>query len=190
MKTQHLKRSIDSHPLSISLESTRVLSKDLNEIVGVVLGAAETPQALHVRAAYEHDSEGSYRIRATVLGEHGVDGKTYYFTIVRKENTYQMQSANACFEMQTRGAQQSAGGASESGLSVSHLVAAPMPGRVVSVNVEVGSPVEHGQTLVVLEAMKMENEIQARMAGVVESIHVNPGQGVELGVLLVTLKPA
>ena len=61
------------------------------------------------------------------------------------------------------------------------LVTAYMPGRVVSVAVAAGDAVERGQPLVVLEAMKMQNEIQADRAGTVVKIHVAPGQAVEGG---------
>ncbi len=60
-------------------------------------------------------------------------------------------------------------------------VAALMPGRVVTVLAREGEPVAAGQGIVVLEAMKMENEIQAESAGVVRKIFVSPGQAVEGG---------
>ena len=69
-------------------------------------------------------------------------------------------------------------------------VKAPMPGLVVKVLVEPGATVAAGQGLVVLEAMKMENEIKATMAAVVESVAVKPGQAVEKGAALVVLKKA
>jgi pyruvate carboxylase subunit B len=68
-------------------------------------------------------------------------------------------------------------------------VKAPMPGLVVKVLVETGSVVIPGQGLVVLEAMKMENEIKATAPGVVESVTVKAGQAVEKGAGLVVLKP-
>ncbi len=60
-------------------------------------------------------------------------------------------------------------------------VTAYMPGRVVAVLAAAGDEVTHGQGVVVLEAMKMENEIQAESSGVVLAIHVVPGQAVEAG---------
>ncbi|MCZ6726040.1 MAG: biotin/lipoyl-binding protein [Acidobacteria bacterium] len=69
----------------------------------------------------------------------------------------------------------------ELGGSGTQVVEAYMPGRVVSVLVEEGSEVALGQGVVVLEAMKMENEIQAERAGVVTRVHVEPGQAVEAG---------
>jgi biotin carboxyl carrier protein len=66
-------------------------------------------------------------------------------------------------------------------------VRAPMPGLVVRVAVVVGQRVEAGAALVVVEAMKMENELRAPRSGVVETVHVAPGDTVEKAAPLVTL---
>ena len=66
-------------------------------------------------------------------------------------------------------------------------VTAPMPGNILDVKVSVGQMVAAGQTLVVLEAMKMENEIQAPVDGTVASINVTKGATVESGSVLVVL---
>lgn len=58
---------------------------------------------------------------------------------------------------------------------------APIPGKVVKVHVKVDDEVEAGQPLVVLEAMKMENELTAEQAGRVTAVHVEPGQTVSAG---------
>jgi len=68
-------------------------------------------------------------------------------------------------------------------------VKAPMPGMVVRVMVEPGQTVAAGMGLVVLEAMKMENELKAPSAGVVAGVAAKPGQAVEKGQVLVTLTP-
>jgi biotin carboxyl carrier protein len=60
-------------------------------------------------------------------------------------------------------------------------VSAYMPGRVVAILAEEGQPVTAGQGVVVLEAMKMQNEIQAEHDGTITKIHVQPGQAVEGG---------
>ena len=62
---------------------------------------------------------------------------------------------------------------------------APMPGLVLRVPVEPGQEVKAGTGLVVLEAMKMENELKAPAAGVVGAIRVQPGEAVEKGHVLV-----
>ena len=66
-------------------------------------------------------------------------------------------------------------------------VKSPMPGRVVKVLIAKGDVVEVGQGLLVLEAMKMENEVRARIAGTVAEVHVAPGATVEGNAKLVTL---
>ncbi len=65
---------------------------------------------------------------------------------------------------------------------------APMPGLIVRVNVQPGDTVQPGQGLVVMEAMKMENELRAQSAGVVARVHVAPGTAVEKGALLLDLE--
>jgi len=70
----------------------------------------------------------------------------------------------------------------------SGIIAAPMPGLVVRVEVTPGQRVEAGAGLVVVEAMKMENELRAPRAAVVAAVHVAAGQTVEKGASLVTLE--
>jgi pyruvate carboxylase subunit B len=65
---------------------------------------------------------------------------------------------------------------------------APMPGLIVRVSVQVGDQVQAGQGIVVMEAMKMENELRATAAGKVKSILASPGTAVEKGALLVELE--
>ncbi len=69
------------------------------------------------------------------------------------------------------------------------VLKAPMPGLVVRIEVAPGQRVPAGAPLVVVEAMKMENELRAARAGVVQTIHVAPGTAVEKGAVLVTLTP-
>jgi biotin carboxyl carrier protein len=66
-------------------------------------------------------------------------------------------------------------------------VRAIIPGRIVSVAVAPGDAVSEGQALLVVEAMKMQNELRAPRAGTVERIAVGPGATVELGDLLLVL---
>jgi len=68
-------------------------------------------------------------------------------------------------------------------------IKAPMPGLVVRVEVEVGQQVNAGAGVVVLEAMKMENEITSPSGGKVSSVHVKAGQAVEKGAVLVEVEP-
>ncbi len=65
---------------------------------------------------------------------------------------------------------------------------APMPGNILAVNVKEGDVVKKGQVLMILEAMKMENEIMAGTDGTVTSVCVAKGATVETGTVLCTIK--
>ena len=67
-------------------------------------------------------------------------------------------------------------------------IESPMPGTILAVNVNNGDVVKKGQVLMILEAMKMENEIMAGCDGTVTSVAVTKGQSVETGALLCTIK--
>ena len=66
-------------------------------------------------------------------------------------------------------------------------ITAPMPGTILKVNVQNGAAVKKGDVLMVLEAMKMENEIMAPADGTVASVNVAQGASVEAGAVLCTL---
>ena len=67
------------------------------------------------------------------------------------------------------------------------VLVSPMAGVIREVNVEPGDEVEAGQTIVVIEAMKMQNDLHARRAGTVKAVYVSEGQQVEHGAKLVVL---
>ncbi len=69
-----------------------------------------------------------------------------------------------------------------------YQVKAPLPGTVISIPVKVGDTVEASTTVVVLEAMKMENAIRAGRAGKIASISVNNGDAVPDGAVMVTIE--
>lgn len=66
-------------------------------------------------------------------------------------------------------------------------VNAPMPGKILDVKASAGAAVKKGQVLLILEAMKMENEVVAPEDGTVASINVSVGDSVEAGAVLATL---
>ena len=70
------------------------------------------------------------------------------------------------------------------------IVRAPMPGAVVGVSVAAGDAVKRGQGLVVLSAMKMENEIRSPRDGTISAVHVSEGDKVDQNAELVTLAAA
>lgn len=74
-----------------------------------------------------------------------------------------------------------------SGSEGSIKVNSPMPGKILAIKVNIGQAVKRGDVILILEAMKMENEIVAAEDGTIASIHVNVGEMVESGVVLATL---
>ena len=68
-----------------------------------------------------------------------------------------------------------------------HAICAPMPGKIVKISVQDGDPVKKGDVLLVLEAMKMQNEITADADGVVKAVNVIPNQNVKMKEPLVIL---
>lgn len=67
-------------------------------------------------------------------------------------------------------------------------ILAPMPGLVVRVNVQVGDRVAAGDSVIVMEAMKMENELRASADGTVKAVKASPGTPVEKGTVLIELE--
>ncbi len=79
-------------------------------------------------------------------------------------------------------------GGSGAGVQGRAAIVAPMPGKIVRVLVAEGDPVEAGQGILVVEAMKMQNELKAPRAGRVTSIAVKAGDGVNAGAVLATVE--
>lgn len=91
----------------------------------------------------------------------------------------QVLDERAMLMMQRRGAQTTGSGE----------VKAPMPGLIVDVTAERGASLAKGDTLIILESMKMQNELKSPIDGVVRAIHVEAGQAVDKNELLVEIKP-
>ena len=72
-------------------------------------------------------------------------------------------------------------------LAAGEVVTSPMPGNILKINVAQGQKVNEGDVLIVLEAMKMENEISATKSGTVAQINVTKGAVVETGTPLVVI---
>lgn len=68
------------------------------------------------------------------------------------------------------------------------IIMAPMPGKVLEIPVEVGDEVREGQSILILEAMKMENELKATVSGVVRTIHLKSGDNVEKNQILLEIE--
>jgi biotin carboxyl carrier protein len=93
-----------------------------------------------------------------------------------------------CAVALTSGRRRGRGAEREHAASGPQRIVAPMPGKVVRVAVAPGDAVRARQTIVVIEAMKMENELRAGRDGIVAELHAKPGAPVEPGELLAVIQ--
>lgn len=112
-----------------------------------------------------------------------LDGKPSE-VVVEASGEYRLLGSGARVRVASRKAQRA------TATSVTPCLVAPMPGRIVRVLCQVGDVVQAGAALVVLEAMKMENELCAPVRGRVEEVYVREGSPVEARAKLVTLAEA
>ena len=121
----------------------------------------------------------SYEIFARLLTKPGEDGS----------QAYEIHFAGQRFEVTVEDEREKAlAGAVKSAHDTGEArVRAPMPGLVIGVPLEAGTTVTRGQTVVVLEAMKMENDLGAPKAGTIKEINVSKGQTVNQGDVLVVI---
>jgi len=111
-----------------------------------------------------------------------VDGKSHEGYVAQGDDTWQVLLRGRLYpiivedEREKRLRSAAGGGVAETGEF--HL-RAPMPGLVVAIPVEEGQPVQKGQVLLILESMKMQNELKAPRDGTIGRLRVKPGETVE-----------
>lgn len=99
------------------------------------------------------------------------------------------QSAKASADLQSAASSGQTGNAGDAGKAATGKpVVAPLPGTINEIKVKVGDKVNAGDTVVILEAMKMQNNIEAETSGTITGINVNKGDAVMEGDTLVTIK--
>jgi pyruvate carboxylase subunit B len=152
--------SVDGEAVSLDGESVRAHVEDLS---GTPIQLVAIGNAVHRVVARRGDARGQYDV--------AVDG--FRFSVEALD-----ERARVIRELS---------GASTRPAGPAHL-AAPMPGMIVRVSVVEGDQVRAGQGLVVMEAMKMENELRAATAGVVRRVMVSAGNAVEKGTLLLEME--
>ena len=111
-----------------------------------------------------------------------VNGNVYDVTVEEGASTGAVSAPAA-----PKAAPKAAAKPAATGTAGSVKINAPMPGKIVDVKVKVGDAVKKGQTVLVLEAMKMENDIVAPEDGTVASINAAVGSAVEAGETIATL---
>jgi biotin carboxyl carrier protein len=110
-----------------------------------------------------------------------IDGKKWS-KIARQDSPNRMLNVERVFDLYRGYKPSSLGGAAEGELLTK------MPGKVVKILTKVGQSVKKGEPVLILEAMKMENEIKCAIDGVVKTIHVKEGDVLDQGVLMVELE--
>ncbi len=138
--------------------------------------------------AYRTDLKHIPRSKAYTLL---LDGRSYEFTLEEGDEGIECSGGAGSFHIQVEDARTHAARAKKGrarGTSGPRAVKAAMPGIVREILVKPGAPVQAGQALLILEAMKMQNEIRADRAGTVSSIHVAVGETVDKGAKLIEIE--
>jgi len=157
---QEIEVELDGDRVRVDGEETPA---SLSELPGTPIALVSVGDAVHRVSVTPGSGKGRYSL--------SIDGRRY---------------AVEALDERTRAIRQLSA-ASSASAGPAPLIA-PMPGLIVRVNVEVGATVQPGQGLVVMEAMKMENELRAASAGKVKAIRATPGTAVERGMTLVELE--
>ncbi len=119
-----------------------------------------------------------------------VENQSFTVDVAEKDDEYTVAYEGKSFQvgvLDERKARRGGAGASLRGAGEKE-VCSMMPGKVVELLVHAGDAVEKDQGVIIIEAMKMENEIRATIAGTVKAVHVEAGQTVESGELLLELE--
>lgn len=116
-----------------------------------------------------------------------LNGRSYDVQIERTPQCLVAVTDGHRFEIEVQDPRRWSGRAGQQGKSDVETIAAPMPGKVVRVLVAVGDAVEPGQGILVVEAMKMQNEMKASRAGRVITVTVKEGATVTAGEVLATI---
>jgi biotin carboxyl carrier protein len=155
--------------LLLKLEDGRVLAEIGNRVYTLDVRETEPDSYLFFLNTNVHERRVTERAGAKDTFDVEVHGRSYEVTVVDPKRLRSGQNSDRHHH-----------GVAE--------ILAPMPGKVVRVHLEVGAAVEKGAGVVVVEAMKMQNEMKSPRAGVVVSIKVKPGDTVNAGDVLAVIE--
>ena len=117
-----------------------------------------------------------------------IGGRSYEAGLEKRPDGYDVVLAEDVVHVELRGASEGVAAAARKADGGPARILAPMPGRLVRVLVQPGQQVQAGDGLLVMEAMKMENELRSPRAGRVAELAVSEGQAVETAALLVVVE--
>lgn len=118
-----------------------------------------------------------------------VAGRSHTVRVAPREGGLAVQVDGRIFHLDTGSGQDESAVAASAHAGAGGSIKAPMPGNVVKVMVEEGQEVEVGQSIVVVEAMKMENEVRSPVAGTVTAVNVAAGDSVGTTEVMVEITP-
>jgi biotin carboxyl carrier protein len=159
-------------------------------LTATVAGETRRAEIRAVDGAYvavvgERTFEVDYVDGADGLASLLVDGRSEDVALEKRSWGYVVTLRSGRYEVALADADTVAGRRAAEGAV---RLVAPMPGKIVRVLVEAGQTVTEAAGVVVVEAMKMENELRVARGGVVREVHVREGQAVEAGALLVVVE--
>ena len=158
--------------------TVEIQSDDGGEIVATIEIDGEVQREVRFTSLNTFDHPGEL-LQLTLQDGRSVAARLRELAEGRMEFTH----GDHCIEVGVMSERDAWLGAGDLGADVGS-VSVSMPGKVVKLLAAVGETVEQGQPLIIIEAMKMENEVKAGRSGVVEAIHVEPGQSVEADIVL------
>jgi biotin carboxyl carrier protein len=163
--------------------------------VATVAGRAERVEVTGSDGRYRVTIEGrvwEVDARLTPQGIYSllIEGASHVADITEEDGTSLVEVGGETYaitvEEETRHIIRTRGGSA--GAQAAQALVAPLPGRIAHVAVQPGDLVKAGDALVVIEAMKMENEFRASAPGTVVEVRVEPGQAVNAGDVLVVIE--
>jgi len=155
--------------LLLKLEEGRVLAEIGDRVYTIDVRETERDGYLFFLNTNVHECRVNERTGSKETFDVSIRGRSYEVTIVDPKRLRSGQNSDRHHH-----------GVAE--------IRAPMPGKVVRVHVETGTAVEKGAGVVVVEAMKMQNELKSPRAGVVVSLNVKPGDTVNAGDVLAVIE--
>ena len=149
------------------------------------INITDTPRGtLHVNM-----EDRTYDLRMEQLNDDefllNIEGRIYDTVITANTNSYAVHLNGKSYQLEKKSASKILG--MSSARQTQRDVKTAMPGKIVKVLAEEGASMEEGQAVLILEAMKMQNEIKTPKVGILRRIHYKAGESVEAGAVLFTM---
>ena len=141
---------------------------------------------MRVRAGVHRGEAMTVKRRVTV------DGEVFEVELEKLEDGWRVGVADSQFEVQVeqeREMNPKRGSRTRTSSAKSGTISSPIPGKVVSIHISVGDEVREGSVLMILEAMKMQNEVQAPISGTIAELNCRTGDNIEANSPLVVITP-